>query len=287
MAQLIIVGQRYAVGIQQTVCAFVAKHLESASFGSIYFFLVAIKPAIRHFPFFRLERHSLVNPFPHTAAGNAWSPFDDLPLPVVVLERDAERMAILSEDDWPVGALIEGSNLTGCGIMRCIDIGNNGEIVIEATEIRAHLRIADGARSVEMLLDVSSQLLAHRCQRILIAQTPNEYRCMVLVTTDGCLGTLAENVVVGRVAEMLISITEGHLVDDIEAQRVSQLVETRLTGIVRCADIVHRGLFHQAHILERQRLADHLHMLWVGSMASDASQFDGTAIQLEHMAVDG
>lgn len=30
VAQLIIVGQRHAVGIQQTVCAFVAKHLESA-----------------------------------------------------------------------------------------------------------------------------------------------------------------------------------------------------------------------------------------------------------------
>ena len=98
--QLVVVGQRRAVGIEQSVGALVAEHLEAAVGRSEHPLLVPINLITHHFSLityhfsfitshFSLitpKRHALVNPFPYAAAGNAWCALDDFPLAVVVLE---------------------------------------------------------------------------------------------------------------------------------------------------------------------------------------------------------
>ncbi len=110
---------------------------------------------------------------------------------------------------------------------------------------------------------------------------------MVLVAADGGLCSLLQNLVVGRVGQVLVTISKGHLVDDIEAQRVCQFVEARLAWIVGGTDIVDRGFLHQPHVLQRERIADDLHRPRVCGMAGDTAQFDGFPIQFQHLAVNG
>ena len=171
--------------------------------------------------------------------------------------------------------------------MRGIEIGDGGEVVVEAPEVAAHLWITDRMQGVKMLLHVAAQLYAYLRQRVLIAQAPDDYRCVVLVTPDGCLRPLLQNGVESGVREVLGAVSEGHLINEIEAQRVRQLIETRLAGIVRQAQIVDRSLFHHVHIPECQRVADDLHGPWVGGVGIDATQLDALSVEFQHIALDG
>ena len=82
---------------------------------------------------------------------------------------------------------------------------------------------------------------------------------MVLVTTDRGLCPLLKNRVESGVSEILVSIAKWHFVDDIETQRVGQLIKTRFTRIVRCTDIVDGCLFHQSHITKDTGFVDNLY----------------------------
>lgn len=145
--RLVVVGQRRAVSVEQSVGALVAVHLEAAMRRGEHTLLIAIRIAA-----LRLEGHALVHPFPHAAACERRCLLDDLPLAVVVLKGDAEGVEVLGEDDRAVGTLIEAAHLPCCGIVRCIDVGHRGEVLeVVGAEGAALLRIADVARGVELL----------------------------------------------------------------------------------------------------------------------------------------
>ena len=184
-----------------------------------------------------MEWHALVNPFPHAASGNAWCAFDDLPLPVMVFKRDAQGVAILGEDDRAVEMLVESANLACGGVVGRVDRGLRWESLAflaleEFAEVAAHLWIAIGTGGVELVFHVIAQFDADVGEGILIAQTPYQHRGVVLVTAYGGLCALLEHRVIGRVGEMLVAKAEGHLIDDVETQRVGQLIEAGFSGIV-------------------------------------------------------
>ena len=74
----------------------------------------------------------------------------------MVFEGYAEGVAILCEYHRTVGMLVEACYLVGRRIMWGIDICHLGEVVVEATEVRAYLRIADGTRRIEFCLHIIS-----------------------------------------------------------------------------------------------------------------------------------
>ena len=123
-------------------------------------------------------------------------------------------------------------------------------------------------------------------ERILVAQTPDEYAWVVLVAADGRLCTLMELSVERSVREMLIAIAERNLVYDVETERVSQLVETWFARIVRGADVVDGCGFHEAHVLQREAVADDFDGAWISGMGCDAAEFDGLTIELQDLAVN-
>ena len=110
---------------------------------------------------------------------------------------------------------------------------------------------------------------------------------MVLVATDGGMCPLLEHGIEGRVGQVLVAEAEGHLVDDVEAQRVGQFVEARLARIVRRADIVDGGLLHQSHVAQDAGLTDDLHRRRVGAVRGDATQFDGPSVEFQDVPLDG
>ena len=173
-------------------------------------------------------------------------------------------MAVFGEDDRTVAVLVETCYLARRGIVGRVDGSRRWEALAllaleEAAEVAAHLWIAVGARRVELRLHIVAQTDADVCQRVLVAQTPDEYRRMVLVATDGGLGALLQHGIELFLREVLVAVAEGHLVDDVEAERVGQFVESWLAGVVRGADVVHRGFLHQLHVAKGQVIADDLH----------------------------
>ena len=110
---------------------------------------------------------------------------------------------------------------------------------------------------------------------------------MVLVAADGGLCALLQLRVEGGVVQVLVPEPEGHLVDDVESERVGQFVESRFARIVRRAYVVHRGFLHQLHVAEGQGVADNLHGARVGGVTGDAAQLDGRSVQLQDVALDG
>ena len=171
--------------------------------------------------------------------------------------------------------------------MGCIDVSHLGEVEVEPAEIAAHLRIADGAAWVEFFLDIASQSLADFSQRVLVAQAPYQYRGMVLVAPDGGLCALLQYGIECLLRQVLVAIAEGYLIDDIKAERVGKLIEARFSWIVRRADIVYRCLFHQAHVLQCQFVADNLRRLGVCAVASHSTQFYWLSVQFKNLSVDG
>ena len=110
---------------------------------------------------------------------------------------------------------------------------------------------------------------------------------MNLVALHGGQGAALQYVLIAAAGEVLVAEAKGHFVHEVEAQRVGQLVEARLTGVVAQAHVVNRCLLHQPHVLQREVVADDLHRLWVGAVGIDAAQLDGPSVQLQHVAVDG
>ena len=107
---------------------------------------------------------------------------------------------------------------------------------------------------------------------------------MVLIAAYRCLSPLLQDWIEGRIAQVLVAIAKGHLVYDIESQRVGQFIETRLTGIVGGADIVYRGFLHQAHITQYGSLVYHLYCLWVCRMTVHSTQFYRAPIKLQYVS---
>ena len=199
-------------------------------------------------------------------------------------------MAVLCKDDGAVEALIQSFQLPCRGIVRSEDRSRRREALgilplEEATEERAHLRETVGARSIE-LAHVFAHLDTRLRQRILVAHAPHDYRGMILVTGDGGQRAGLQDILIGTVGQMLVAIAEGDLVDEVEAQRVGQLIEAGLTGIMRQAEEVDRCLLHHLHVLQRQLVADHLHRPRISTMNIHATQLDGASVQLQHITVD-
>ena len=203
----------------------------------------------------------------------------------MVFERDAEGVKILGKDYRAVGTLIEIAQLTVRGVMRCVDIGHLGEIVIKLAEVAAHLRVTDGARGVELLLYVMAQLHADISKRILVAKTPDEHRWVVLIAADSGLSTLLQHRIELAFIKVLIAIAKGNLVDDVESQRVGQFVESWFARIVRGADIVDRGLLHHLHILKSKTVADNLACERIGRVSINATQLEWHAVKLKNLSV--
>ena len=297
MLQFVVVGQGCAVGVEQAVGAFVAVHLEAAVLRRKDALFVAIAALELNTPLSSRrgvggEAHALVGPLPDGATGNARRALNDFPLAVVVLERDAERVAVFGEDDGAVKMLVEPAYLARRGVVGRVDGGGRREwryallcraFLPEAAEVGAYLREAVGPRRVERT-DVVAHLDAGLCQRVLVAHAPYEHGGVQLVALDGGQGTLHEDVLIAAVREVLVAIAEGHLVDEIEAQRVGQLVEARFARIVRQAQKVNRRLLHQAHVLQGKVVGDDLHGQRVGAVRIDASQLDGLSIHLQDVS---
>ena len=136
------------------------------------------------------------------------------------------------------------------------------------------------------MLHVVTQLDADIGQRILVADAPNQYRGMILVTSNGCLCTLLQHLVESRVIEVPVTITERNLIDDIEAEGIGQLIEPWLSWIMTGADKVDRSLFHQLHVAQDAGIINHLYSLGVSSMACDTTQFDGLSVEPQNITID-
>ena len=108
---------------------------------------------------------------------------------------------------------------------------------------------------------------------------------MVLIATDGGLCPLLQYGIELILIQILVAIAEGHLVDDVEPQRVSQFVEARFTRIVRGADVVHRSLLHQAHVLQGQLVADDFNSFRVGGMTCDTTQLNRLSVEFQDISV--
>ena len=291
--QLVVVGQRRAVGVEQSVGAIVAVHLEARRVRREDPLLVA-KSGVLHARVCIPERYALVGPLPHRAAGYAGRALYDFPLAVVVFKRDAQRVAIFGEDDGTVQVLVETAYLRGRGIVGRVDGCRRREgvtvsralLLPETAEVAAYLREAVGARGVEPG-HVVAHLDAGLRQRVLVAHTPNQHRGVVLVAPHGGAGALHQQGLVAAATEVFVAVAEGHLRDQVEAQRVGQIVEAGLAGIVGETHVVDRGLLHHAHIAQRQCVANDLHRARVGGVGVDAAQLDGASVQIEHVAVDG
>ena len=203
--QFIIVGQRRTISIKQSVRPFIAAHLEAAVLRRKHAFLVAISPPTIHYSCvppvasvlrpsalftIHYKRHALIDPLPDRATRNPRGAFDNLPLTIVILQRDTKCMTILRKDDRTISPLVEVSYLCGRRIVGRVDVERLRQVVVEFTEIGPDHRIADGAHGVEFTLHVVTQFHADGCQRVLVAETPDEHRGMILVTTDGGLRPL-------------------------------------------------------------------------------------------------
>ena len=183
--QFIIVGQRRTISIKQSVRPFIAAHLEAAVGRGIDLFLIAVPPFTIHY-----KRHALIDPLPDRAARNPRGTLDDFPLAVVVLEGNTHRVTILCKDDRTVSPLVEVGYLCGRRIVGRVDVERLRQVIVEFAEIGPDHRIADGAHGVEFTLHVVTQFHADGCQRVLVAETPDEHRGMILVTADGGLRPL-------------------------------------------------------------------------------------------------
>ena len=74
-----------------------------------------------------------------------------------------------------------------------IDIERLRQVIVELAEIRTYHRITDRTPRVEFAFHIVAEFHADIRQGILIAQTPDEYRRMVLVTPDSCLRPLLQH----------------------------------------------------------------------------------------------
>ena len=117
----------------------------------------------------------------------------------MVFERNAQGVGIFGEDDRTVATLEEVGYVRHRGIVWSIYVSDLGEVIVEAAEITAHLGIADWTDGVEFPFHIISELDADVGQGIFVAQTPDEHRSVVLVASNGGLGTLLEDGVEGGV----------------------------------------------------------------------------------------
>jgi len=228
----------------------------------------------------------LVSPLPHASSCHAVGALYYLPLSVVVLERHSEGVAVFGEELRAVGVLIEACELTGFGVVGRIDVDECRPLVVVLSEVASHLRVAHRACVVECLHSLS-HLLCDRCQGVLVSYAPYHHAGAVFVACHCCVCPCEEYVLIAFLREVLFSSSERHLVNDIEAQRVGEVVEARLAGVVGGSDIVYRCLFHHFHVLECQLVADYLHCLGVGGVCVHSTEFHLSAVDAYYLAVNG
>ena len=109
---------------------------------------------------------------------------------------------------------------------------------------------------------------------------------MILVAPDGRLSPLLQDWIEGRVRQILITITKGDLVDNIETKGISQFIEAWLSGVVRGTDIIDGSFLHQFHIMQNRSLINHFHRLGICAMTCHTAQFDRLTIEFKDVSID-
>ena len=185
-----------------------------------------------------------------------------------LLERGADReplsVEVVSGED--VDDLVRG--VVGPGLQRGPDLGKDAQ-----------------ARRV-LLLDVPEARERVRTHRVLVAEGPHEDARTVLVAADRPLGAVDQEREVPVVLEQSRAVRAGrHLVQDVEAHLVRELVEVDAEGIVRRADVVDARLLHPEHLLAAELARDRAPDLRHDLVPAHAPEEGGLSVDVDLLLV--
>ncbi len=181
-----------------------------------------------------------------------------------------------------VGVACQGSVAR---VMRRIQVDEGRDARVVFGKVTADLGQRDRPGGVE-LLDQAAGIELEVVDRILVADAPDNYRCMVLVTHHGRAGAGQDVVAVGRIVEVLFTVADGHFVHYIKAQFVAQFEQARVGRVVRRTHIIDITLLHQRQVLPHLRPGHGTAGDWIEIVVIDATQLDRLAVDQQQLASD-
>ncbi len=236
-------------------------------------------------------RNGAILPLPEEPAGHRVVLPDDVPRAdhhvrplveraVVGGEARVPYVGVLGVDHRPLRATLLVVDLRGHLLQSRIVV----VVELGTMDVREYARNQTRAGRVCLPGQVDHDLVIDSGPVVLVADRPDDDAGVVLVARNGLAGAQLEGgSQLGRVNG---APAVRKLVDDVEAHLVAEIVEAGAVGIMRRADRVDVGVFHQLEVLEPELLADGRPLGRVDVVPADAGHLNARAVHEKHAIPD-